>query len=127
MKVLMMAKLFLMALGKKAEAQQLDQSKASALVTEYSIADAMTLDIKTKSSQILSTSPFVQYLKAHSEVRTCDFRMITTVKDVNNLSQYLADSSCAVTAVVMKKGISQDEQDSLDAVALQKQIKVTYV
>ncbi|WP_042279962.1 hypothetical protein [Candidatus Protochlamydia sp. R18] len=119
----MIASLFCAAFGKK-----LDPAQANQTVARYALNQAINLEIEKRASHVISTSPFIQYLKEHSEVTSCNFKLFTTVADVKNLAQYLQDTSCAVQTVIMKNSITAAEKASLATVAANRPtLKVTYV
>jgi hypothetical protein len=120
---IMIASLFCAAFGKK-----LDPAQASQTVARYALDRAISLEIEKRASHVISTSPFIQYLKEHSEATSCNFKLFTTVADVKNLAQYLQDTSCAVQTVIMKNSITAAEKACLaTAVANRPALKVTYV
>ncbi|WP_075884026.1 hypothetical protein [Candidatus Protochlamydia sp. W-9] len=80
----MIASLFCAAFGKK-----LDPAQASQTVARYALNQAINLEIEKRSSHVISTFPFIQYLKEYLEVTSCNFKLFTTVADVKNLAPYL--------------------------------------
>ncbi|CUI18173.1 conserved hypothetical protein (plasmid) [Candidatus Protochlamydia naegleriophila] len=114
--------LFAATFGKK-----IDPSKASEMVSQYCLDEAFTIEIEKKACHVISTSPFVQYLKANSDVKTCDFRRFATITDVKTLADYLQSSSSSVTSVIIKQSISANDKDILDkAASIKKTMKVQY-
>lgn len=119
---LLVAALFCATFGKK-----IDPSKASEMVSQYCLDEAFNIEIEKKACHVISTSPFVQYLKANSDAKVCDFRRFSSVTDVKTLADYLQSSSSSVTSVIMKQSISANDKDSLDkAASIKKTMKVQY-
>jgi hypothetical protein len=70
---------------------------------------------------ISSMAPFINFLKEHQEVKSCDFKDMTVVQDVETLAQYLKDPQCAVTLLKIKTDISDQGKDSLKAAETARQ------
>ncbi|WP_042279964.1 hypothetical protein [Candidatus Protochlamydia sp. R18] len=124
---LMTARLFYGVFQKK-DLDKMTSEQANSIVSTYGLNEAIVLDRQTQTSKVTSMLPFIQFIK-DNRAPLCNFQKISQVTDVKTFAQYIQDPSSFVRVVAMKKGITDEEKQSLtDAnVKRNETLKVQYV
>lgn len=112
--------------------KKLPEDEINPLFTKYLAAEKDLTVEKTpdgkSNGKINNMSPIIRYFDDHPNIKLCDLRTFKDqINDVGTLATYLADPSCKINAVAVKKCIPLEVKNKLEeAKALKTGLKICY-